>query len=211
VPQLFIITGSNGAGKSTVGASYLPQHIRDNYTIFDGDKLFMAKRKELYPVPAKTYKEAKKLAYEWLVKYFESLVDSAIDSNDSFVYEGHFTNDSTWDVPKRFKENGYSINLIFLGLSSTGLSELRVTDRSKEGGHYVPPIEVEANFYGNLEKLNQYFPIIDDLQIIDTSETKHVALAQLVGYEVQSCVPYNDLPTWFINHLSRIVEKIKKM
>jgi predicted ABC-type ATPase len=62
VPELYIITGSNGAGKSTIGINYLPQHIQSNYTVFDGDKLFMIKRKEFYPHPARTHKEARKLA-----------------------------------------------------------------------------------------------------------------------------------------------------
>ncbi len=52
MPELYIITGSNGAGKSTVGPNYLPQHIRQHNTVFDGDKLcakakrIMAKRVE---------------------------------------------------------------------------------------------------------------------------------------------------------------------
>lgn len=209
MPELFIITGSNGAGKSTVGATYLPWHIQANYTIFDGDKLFMNKKRELYPATTPSHKEAKKIAYQWLVKHFETLVDDALMRNDSFVYEGHFTNDSTWDVPKRFKQNGYLINLIFFGLSSPGLSEMRVTDRSKEGGHYVPPVEVEANFYGNLEKLNQYFLIIDNLQIVDTSETVHMVLVRLINGNIESCVKYSDLPSWFVDNLPAIAEMIK--
>ena len=142
MPELYIIAGSNGAGKSSIGPSYLPQHIQDNYTVFDGDKLFMNKKKELYPSPAKTHKEAKRLAIEWLNQYFDSLVENALAQNDTFVYEGHFTNDATWEVPMRFKNSGYHQNLIFFGLSSTDLSEMRVTGRSKEGGHYVSPLEV---------------------------------------------------------------------
>ena len=45
---LYIITGSNGAGKSSFGVSYLPEHLQ-GHTIFDGDKLFMQKRRQLYP------------------------------------------------------------------------------------------------------------------------------------------------------------------
>jgi predicted ABC-type ATPase len=48
MPDLYVITGSNGAGKSSFGAIYLPQALH-NDTIFDGDKLFMQKRRELYP------------------------------------------------------------------------------------------------------------------------------------------------------------------
>ena len=50
MPELYIITGSNGAGKSTVGPDYLPQHIGQHNTVFDGDKLFMQKQKELQAV-----------------------------------------------------------------------------------------------------------------------------------------------------------------
>ncbi len=38
MPVLFIITGSNGAGKSTVGYTYLPPDIQKDHTVFDGDK-----------------------------------------------------------------------------------------------------------------------------------------------------------------------------
>jgi predicted ABC-type ATPase len=65
------------------------------------------------------------------------------------------------------------IHLIFFGLANPGLSELRVIERSKEGGHYVPPYEIESNFFGNLEKLDKYYMLIDELQIVDTSEANH--------------------------------------
>jgi len=49
VPELYIITGSNGAGKSSVGPDYLPEHIRSQYSVFDGDLLFVNKQRELFP------------------------------------------------------------------------------------------------------------------------------------------------------------------
>jgi predicted ABC-type ATPase len=209
VPELYIITGSNGAGKSTIGHDYLPKHIQNNYTIFDGDKLFIKKRKELYPEQARTHKEARRLAIEWLINHFESLVDDALNRKNTFVYEGHFTSNSTWDVPKRFKGNGYSIHLIFFGLTNTKLSEMRVTERSKTGGHYVNPIEIDLNFYGNLQKLNDHYHLIDDLQIVDTSETRPKVLFQLINNKVVSSIPYSELPEWFIGHLPALCEKIK--
>ena len=48
MPGLFITTGSNGAGKSSIGPSYLPPRIQQQGPVFDGDKLFVEKRKELW-------------------------------------------------------------------------------------------------------------------------------------------------------------------
>lgn len=59
MPTLYLITGSNGAGKSTVGPDYLPENIRDNFVVFDGDKLYTSKVKELWPLQMKSLKEAK--------------------------------------------------------------------------------------------------------------------------------------------------------
>jgi predicted ABC-type ATPase len=160
MPALYIITGSNGAGKSTVGFSYLPIDIQNNYSIFDGDKLFMTKQRELWESGIRAHKEAKKIAYQFVSDTFDTIVTNALKNNDNFAYEGHFTNDATWDIPKKFKLAGYTINMIFFGLSNPDLSELRVLDRVKnEKGHFVPRNTVEDNFYGNLQKLNQYsFP-----------------------------------------------------
>ncbi len=46
MPILIIITGSNGAGKSSIGPDYVPNKLRGS--IFDGDKLFMEKKSEIW-------------------------------------------------------------------------------------------------------------------------------------------------------------------
>jgi predicted ABC-type ATPase len=163
MPVLYIITGSNGAGKSSIGADYLPFQLRNNCSIFDGDKFFMQKKKELWKSGIRAHKEAKKLAFEFVSDTFDDLVENALATNTNFVYEGHFTNEATWDIPKRFKANNYSIHLIFFGLADTSLPQLRVIGRTEEGGHYVDPLTIADNFYGNLEKLNEHFKMFDTL------------------------------------------------
>ena len=105
MPALIIITGSNGAGKSSVGPEYIPSKLRDS--ILDGDKLFMGKKSEIWASGVRSHKECRNRAFEIVVETFEKLVDDAIINNVDFVYEGHFTNEATWDVPKRFKACGY--------------------------------------------------------------------------------------------------------
>lgn len=204
MPDLFIITGSNGAGKSSVGPTYLPDYIKNNYTVFDGDKLFVQKQRELWKQGIRAHKEAKKLAFSFVEETFDNLVENTISTNDNFAYEGHFTNDATWDIPRRFKEHGYSIHLIFLGLKSPDLSELRVIDRSKEGGHYVDPFTIRDNFYGNLEKLDKYYATIDHLKIIDTSSTIHLLVVQIDAGTITHILPFNELPSWFSDNLKRL-------
>jgi predicted ABC-type ATPase len=208
MPELYIITGSNGAGKSTVGPDYLPVHIQQQGPVFDGDKLFMQKKSELWNSGIRSHKECKKLAFEFVEQTFDTLIENALSEKSNFAYEGHFTNEATWDIPRRFKAAGYSIHLIFFGLLNTDLSELRVIARSNEGGHYVDPRTLSDNFYGNLEKLDIHFAMFDMVQIADTSETEHKVLCVLSAGEVVSAVDAVSIPDWFYNNLKAITAKI---
>lgn len=67
-PQLFIITGSNGAGKSTYKQALFPPEFND-LPIFDGDIFYTLKSTEFYK-QYKSSKEARKLAEEALEEEF---------------------------------------------------------------------------------------------------------------------------------------------
>jgi predicted ABC-type ATPase len=207
MPILYIITGSNGAGKSSIGPDYIPLLLRNS--IFDGDKLFMNKRKEFYANGIRPHKECRKMAAEVVENTFDELVNTSLHNRTDFAYEGHFTNDATWDIPKKFKEAGYEINLIFFGLTDTALSEMRVIGRTHEGGHYVEPPLIEANFYGNLKKLDIYFPIFDSVEIYDTSTTEHIELVKIKNGSIDCSVSSEELPLWFRNNLTAITANIE--
>lgn len=46
-------------------------------------------------------------------------------------------------------------------LNSLELSQKRVSERVKTGGHYVTPQEIEKNYYGNLVQLNNHSNMLD--------------------------------------------------
>jgi len=193
MPSLYIITGSNGAGKSTVGPEYLPTEILKNHTVFDGDLLYVQKLRKLFPGQIKSPKYARQAALNYVIDLFEKQTNEALTNNDDYVYEGHFTNDETWNKPKEFKEAGYDIHLIFFGLENPELSQFRVT----EGGHYVDSVTLSNNFYGNLEKFNVYYPLIDNLTIVDTSQINHRILFKTIFGKPEFYVPTEELPAWF--------------
>ena len=119
---MYIITGSNGAGKSTVGPDYLPPFIQQGCTVFDGDKLFLEKQRELWKRGIRLHKEIKKVSFAFVEETFGLLVESVLTTKSDFAYEGHFTNEATWEIPKRFKEEGYEVNMIFFGLTDVNLN-----------------------------------------------------------------------------------------
>lgn len=206
---MFIITGSNGAGKSTVGETYLPVEIQKSYSVFDGDKLALQKRREL-SATIKSYKEARKSADEWMYQQFDGQVKNAIASGDHFAYEGHFRNIETLKTPRKFKKKGYDVSLIFMGLSDPHQSELRVIDRAKQGGHNVPVYEIESNFYGNLVTLNRYHKLFDEVLVIDTSKSlQHKVLIHLRKAELLSYAPLKVQPEWFLKFLFNLAKIIK--
>ena len=97
MPNLYILTDSNGAGKSTTGHFYLPDHLKEKkHKIFDGDKLFMQKRKQIYKIETPSLKEAERRTREWLYEEFENRVATAIKNEDDFIYEGHFPEEEIW-------------------------------------------------------------------------------------------------------------------
>jgi predicted ABC-type ATPase len=209
MPVLYIITGSNGAGKSSVGSNYVPAHLRES--VFDGDKLLMRKSGEYWVSGIKSHKECKRLAAEFVDETFYSLVASSLQARTDFAYEGHFTNDASWNIPRQYRDNGYKIHLIFFGLADVTLSETRVIARAKEGGHNVDPLTLRNNFYGNLEKLDKYFSIFDTVTIVDTSGIEHYCLVILKKGRCFSAVTPDELPVWFTENLPEITRLVMEM
>lgn len=164
----------------------------------------MQKCKQIYKIKTPSLKEASRLAHEWLHDHFENCVAKAITNNEHFLYEGHFPDEENWATPKRFKSAGYKIHMIFLGLSHPKISEFRVFERAKIGGHNVPPYEIERNFFGNLKQLNLNFQFIDELQIIDTSDRDPKVLAIFINGKVIDALPTKQLPDWFEKELSNL-------
>jgi predicted ABC-type ATPase len=183
--------------------------VQTSCVVFDGDKLNLQKKRELYKIVTPSLKEAGRLALTWLFEYFEECVKKALKEKNDFVYEGHLPEDANWKTPHRFKRAGYRVHVVFFGLRDTDLSEIRVMDRAKMGGHHVPPYEIERNYYGNLAQLNKRYKNIHELQIVDTSESMNPrVLALFKNGEVDHAVHHGKLPEWFEKSLPKLYKKI---
>lgn len=194
-PQLFIITGSNGAGKSTLKQALLPNAFA-HLGIFDGDIFFTQKKTAFYK-KFKNTKEARKLADEALEEHFLQLVTTHIEKREHFAYEGHFTGSGAWTIPERFKAAGFQINLIFCGLNAVMRSIQRVDIRVKKNGFHVSPLDIENNFYGNMQMVNRNFKLLDTIEILDTSNNLPVHVCSFSQGACFTLLQDEDIPKWF--------------
>lgn len=204
-PKLFIVTGSNGAGKSTYRQTLLPQEYRI-LDIFDGDIFYTKKSIEFYKIN-KSSKESRKLAEEALELEFIRLVDLSISQKTGFAYEGHFTGSGAWEIPKRFKKEGFEIHLIFCGLNTLTRSIQRVDERVNKGGFHVSALAIENNYFGNMEMLDRHFPMFDSVKIIDTSN-RILPLCKIVSGKVVNAIPVKEIPAWLKTGMPSIFNEI---
>jgi hypothetical protein len=93
------------------------------------------------------------------------------------------------------------------GLINIERSAMRVLERALSGGHNVSPAEIELNYFGNLLQLDRHFKMLDELRVIDSSETVPKVLLQLLNNEVVFCAPFYDLPEWFTDYLIHITRR----
>ncbi len=201
---LYIIAGPNGAGKSTAGADLLPQSIRESYIPFDGDKLKMMKQKE-FRSKTVSYKEAGRLADHYVHEEFDKQYKRALLAKDHFVYEGHFSDEASWNLIRRFRDAGYFIDMIFLGLVSLQLSSDRVFNRAIRGGHNVPPLDIEKNYFGNLIMINKYIDLIDQLTLLDASGNKPLYIGQWYNGKMHFNVTAESIPTWVSSYFKHLI------
>lgn len=193
MPNLYLIAGHNGAGKSTYGRLLLPE-IAHGLNVFDGDAVYHATLREAF-LRLKIAKLAQREAMQTTVDTFEGLVENALAGKQDFAYEGHYNGDGPWETVRRFKDEGYQVHMVFLGLSDVAMSVGRVEKRVEQGGHYVSPYNVEVNYEGNLRYLNAQFRLLDSLNVFDTSAPLPTLL---VSFSLGKVVYKNtNLPSWF--------------
>ncbi len=160
-PNLIVVAGCNGSGKSTFSQSLLPDHIQ----LFDADK----RKKEHYDAAKFDSELRDKMAWNTTQIEFEKNVASAIENKTDFAYETNFNaNPMHWI--QQFITAGFEIHLIYFCLKNTELAKERVAIRYENGGHYVSNREVEQRYKSGFENLNNLFSNFDTLLLLETSQ-----------------------------------------
>ncbi|MEO6078635.1 MAG: AAA family ATPase [Steroidobacteraceae bacterium] len=155
-----VLAGSNGAGKTTFYRRYLePAGIE----FVNADEI----ARNMNPA------DPGSIAYE-AMGIAEQVRESLLQRKQSFCIETVLsdTQGSKLTFFRRVREAGYGLIVIFIRLDSAMLSQARVHQRVRRGGHSVPDDKLLARFPRTQENAAKALAIADLGLMLDNSSAK---------------------------------------
>ncbi len=158
MPNLYIISGCNGAGKTTASFTVLPEML-DCDEFVNADEI----AKGISPLnPDKAAIEAGRLMLNKINHFINKKID--------FACETTLATKSYKNLIIKAKEKEYDIYLLFFWLESVELAIERVKNRVESGGHDIPILVIKRRYLTGIKNLFKiYMPICDNWMIFDNS------------------------------------------
>lgn len=154
-PQLWVLAGGNGAGKTT----FYRQFLEPRGVLFaNADEI--ARQIDPATPEQQSYKAA---------RLVEQLRRQLLRERKSFCFETVFSHTSKVDFVAEARAAGYEIILVIVHLESAALNQARVAQRVSEGGHSVPEEKVVSRIPRALENLHKALPLCDQVHVLDNS------------------------------------------
>ena len=190
--NLYIISGCNGAGKTTASFTILPEILLCKEFV-NADEI----ARGLSPFqPEKVSFEAGRIML--------NRINELIKENESFAFETTLSTKSYKNKIIEAKEKGYIVTLLFFWLQSIDLAKERVKIRVSEGGHNIEPPIIERRYKRGIKNLfDIYLPIIDGALILDNSEGKYELLAEKMidgKLNIIKQIKFKDLKYYYDNN-----------
>lgn len=165
MPRFFIISGCNGAGKTTASYTVLPELLQLR-TFVNADEI----ADELSPIAVElSPRESEKNSIRASRLMMERM-DQLIERGDDFAVETTLATKSLAGTISRAQQQGYTVGLLYFWLKSDDLAVRRVGIRVASGGHDVPEATIRRRYRQGIENLRRiYIPRCDSWVLIDNS------------------------------------------
>jgi len=159
--HLYVIAGSNGAGKTTFAREFLPDYA--HCLRFINPDLIAAGLSPFDP-PAAAAEAGKVVLRE---------VQRAIAAGESFAFESTLSGRTYLHILRQARDAGFALHLFYLWIPSAELALARIRDRVEAGGHSVPEPDVRRRYPRSLRNLFAlYGPEMDTIHFFDNSREK---------------------------------------
>jgi len=156
MPNLYIVAGCNGAGKTTASFTILPEMLSCKEFV-NADSIAAG----LSPFnPESVAIEAARIML--------SRIQELLEGRRDFAFETTLATRSYVSLVKEAQAAGYKVILLFMWLDSPATAVRRVAGRVAEGGHSVPADVIERRYFrGIFNLVNLYIPICNRWMIVD--------------------------------------------
>ena len=158
-PELIIIAGPNGSGKTSITQKFLHHEWAEGTTYINPDQI------------------ANDLFGDWnnsesvlkAATYCSDLREQCLKEKRSLVFETVFSAQDKIDFVIRAKQAGFFIRIFFVSTSNPTINASRIAKRVMEGGHDVPITKIISRYNKSIQNCKTVASIIDCLYVYDNS------------------------------------------
>ena len=158
-PELIVIAGPNGSGKTSVTQKFLHHEWANGITYINPDLI----ANEMFG--DWNSEDAVLKAANFCANWREKCLNERL----SFVFETVFSADDKIDFLIRAKKAGFFIRVFFISTSHPSINAARIAKRVMEGGHDVPIRKIISRYQKSIQNCRTIAPLIDRLYIYDNS------------------------------------------
>ena len=167
MPRLYIISGCNGAGKTTASYSLLPEML-DCKEFVNSDEF----AKSLSPFdPSKASIQAS--------RYMLMKIRYLLKRQEDFAVETTLATRTLLKIVKNAQTAGYTVTLLYFWLNSPELAIERVRARVEAGGHNIPEETIRRRYQTGISYFfNLYSPVCERWILADNSQIPFRVIAE---------------------------------
>lgn len=192
-PELIMIAGPNGSGKTSVTQKFLHHQWSDGILYINPDEIANQKFGDW-----NSYESVYKAA-----KYCAELREKCLKDQTSFVFETVFSAQDKIDFLLRAKESGFFVRVFFIATGHPSINASRIATRVMEGGHDVPISKIISRYYKSINNCEVIAPLADRLYVYDNSvDGMDATLLFRLSNGKLAKMYVENLPMWAKNILS---------
>ena len=159
VPRIFVLAGTNGAGKSSIGGANIR---RRGGHYFNPDEAAAAIRRAQ---PHLSATQANSAAWHEGKRLLQQAIQQRLDYNFETTLGGR----SFTRLLEDAAQQGFEVRIWYVGLLTAEHHIARVKARVAKGGHDIPEVDIRRRFDQSRLQLIQLLPHLTELRVYDNT------------------------------------------
>jgi predicted ABC-type ATPase len=160
ISRIYVLAGTNGAGKSSVGGAMLLARGTEYFNPDEAASLVLSRN------PGMTQAEANSVAWGQGKRLLERAIAERLD----FAFETTLGGRTIPALLDAALSSGVEVRIWYVGLSSVELHIARVRARVAKGGHDIPEAKIRDRYDRSRLNLIQLLPRLTELRVYDNTE-----------------------------------------